>query len=262
MLASLSLDILPLWAVFAASLAMMLLATELGHRAGYVRFRRAEHEKDLTVGGIVAAELGLLAFLLAFTFGLAASRFEARRETMLAEANAIGTTYLRGGMLPDPQRTEIRKLLREYVEVRLSAVEEGKLDTGIRKSAEIHEQLWNAAVAATKEDPRSVPTGLFVQSLNEVIDFHAKRVFIVIGSRVPILVWLVLITVAIFSFGSMGYHSGLTGAGRSPLVIPLALTFAVVIWMVVDLERPQEGLLRVSQNPMMELRNAMDDSKP
>ena len=89
MLASISLDVLPLWAVFVAALAMILLSAELGHRVGRVRFRRAEHEKEPTVGGIVAAELGLLAFLLAFTFGLAASRFEARRDTLLDEANAV-----------------------------------------------------------------------------------------------------------------------------------------------------------------------------
>jgi hypothetical protein len=253
---------LPLWAVFAAALAMILLSAELGHRVGRVRFHRAEHEKEPTVGGIVAAELGLLAFLLAFTFGLAASRFEARRDTLLDEANAVGTTYLRARMLPEPQQAEIQKLLREYVDVRLAASEEGKLEAGIKRSSEIQDQLWNGAIAAAKEDSRSIPTGLFVQSLNEVIDLHAKRLFVVVGSRVPILVWLVLITVAILSFGSMGYHSGLTGARRSPLVLPLALTFAVVIWMVVDLERPQEGLLRVSQKPMMELRNTMDQSKP
>jgi hypothetical protein len=261
MLASLSIDILPLWMVFAASLVIILLSAEIGHRIGYVRSRRAEHEKEPTVGGIVAAELGLLAFLLAFTFGLAASRFEARRETLLNEANAIGTSYLRAEMLPEPQRTEIQKYLREYVDARLGAVEEGTLEAGIRRSSELHDQMWKAAVAATADNPRSVPIGLFVQSLNEVIDLHAKRVFLVIGSRVPILVWFVLLTVAIFSFGSMGYHSGLTGARRSPLVVPLALTFAIVMWLVVDLERPQEGLLRVSQKPMMELRTAMEQPK-
>jgi hypothetical protein len=259
---SISLDALPLWAVFATTLVSILLAAEVGHRLGRVRYGRAEHEKEPTVGGIVAAELGLLAFLLAFTFGLAASRFEARREALLNEANAIGTTYLRAKMLPEPQRTDIQRLLREYVDVRLAAAQDGNLEAGIRKSTEIHEQLWNAAVAVAEKDPRSIPTGLFVESLNEVIDLHAKRVFVVIGGRVPILVWLVLVTVAIFSFGSMGYHSGLTGARRSPAVLPLALTFAVVMWMVVDLERPREGLLRVSQTPMMELRSTMDQSKP
>ena len=76
------------------------------------------------------------------------------------------------------------------------------------------------------------------------------------------IVWLVLFTVAVMSFGSMGYHSGLTGARRSPVVLTLALTFAVVMWMVVDLDRPQEGFLRVSQKPMFELRSTMDEPKP
>ena len=92
---SLPLDSLPLWAVFAASLAIIVVAAEFGFQLGRARNRRGEHEKEPTVGGIVAAELGLLAFLLAFTFGIAASRFEARRTTLLEDSNAIGTTYLR-----------------------------------------------------------------------------------------------------------------------------------------------------------------------
>src|SRR5262249_18785163 len=110
-----TLDMLPLWAVFVVSLAIILLAAEVGYRLGRVRQRRADHEKEPTVGGMVAAELGLLAFLLAFTFGMAASKFEARRETLLNEANNVGTTYLRAQMLPEPDRAEIRRLLREYV---------------------------------------------------------------------------------------------------------------------------------------------------
>jgi hypothetical protein len=257
-----SLDVLPLWAIFAISFAVIVLAAELGHRFGRLRHRQAGHEKEPTVGGIVAAELGLFAFLLAFTFGLAASRFEARRQTLLDEANAIGTTYLRAKMLPEPQQSEAQKLLREYVDVRLAAVQERKLETGTRRSTEIHDQLWNAATAAAGKDPRSVPTGLFIQSLNELIDLHAKRIFAAVGSRVPAVVWLVLFMVAILSFGSMGYNSGLTGAGRSPVALPMALAFAIVMWMVVDLDRPQAGLLRVSQKPLVELRSTMGEAKP
>jgi len=68
---------------------------------------------------MVAAELGLLAFLLAFTFGIGASRFEMRRQILIDEANAIGTTYLRAAMLPTPQREDARRLLKEYVDVRI-----------------------------------------------------------------------------------------------------------------------------------------------
>ena len=81
-------------------------------------------------------------------------------------------------------------------------------------------------------------------------------------SRIPTTVWLVLLVVAALSFGAMGYHSGLTGKCRSPAVLPVAATFATVIWMVVDLDRPHEGLLRVSQQPMIELRSTMNEPKP
>jgi hypothetical protein len=256
------LDILPLWAILAISFLLFLLAAEGGYRLGRIRQHETKHEKEPIVGGIVAAELGLLAFLLAFTFGLAASRFEARRQTLLDESNAIGTTYLRAGLIPEPQRTEIQKLLREYVDARLAGADGKEVEAEIHRSEEIHDRLWNAAQTAVDKDPHSIPAGLFVQSLNEVIDLHAKRLTGVFGSRIPSVVWLVLIIVAVLSFSSMGYQGGLTGGDRSPATLPLALVFAIVMWMVVDLERPQEGLLRVSQRPMIDLRNTMKEPKP
>src|SRR5262249_12280614 len=118
------------------------------------------------------------------------------------------------------------------------------------------------AMAAAEKDSRSIPTGLFIQALNGMIDLHAKRLLVGIRSRIPITVWLVLFTVAILSFGSLGYAGGLTGSRRSPVVLTLALTFAFVMWMVVDLDRPQEGFLQVSQKPMLELRSSMEEPKP
>ncbi len=256
------LDALPLWTIFVFSTVSVLLAAEIGHRLGRMRFRDKEHEKEPTVGGIVAAELGLLAFLLAFTFSLAATRFETRRQTLLEEANAIGTAFLRAKMLPEPEGSRIRQSLREYVDVRLAAVQQGTVDAGIRRSNELHAELWQAAVAAAQKDPRSIPTGLFIQSLNEVIDLHAKRLLIALGSRIPIVIWLVLFGAAVLSFGCMGYFGGLTGGGRSPAVLSLALVFAAVMWLVIDLDRPQEGLLRVSQQPLVDLRATMEEAKP
>lgn len=108
------LDALPLWGVFGAILIVVLLSVECGYRLGRYRRNRHEQEKETPVGTMVGATLGLLAFILAFTFGLAAARFDTRRQVLLDEANAIGTTYLRAGMLPE-QRNEIRTLLRNYV---------------------------------------------------------------------------------------------------------------------------------------------------
>ncbi|MDA0834855.1 MAG: hypothetical protein O2955_03525 [Planctomycetota bacterium] len=115
------LDVLPLWAFFALSCLIVWSALETGYRIGRWRHRHASDEKDAAVGVIVGSILGLLGFMLAFTFGVAASRFEERRQTVLEEANAIGTTYLRTQLLPEPQRSDAASLLREYVDVRLNA---------------------------------------------------------------------------------------------------------------------------------------------
>jgi hypothetical protein len=256
------LDVVPLWAFLAATLLGILLAVETGYRLGISRRARADHEKETPVAGMVAAELGLFAFLLAFTFGLAATRFEARRQILLDETNAVGTAYLRAALLPEPHRTEVRRLLREYVDVRLAAVVQGTLQVGLRRSTELHDRLWAEVVAAAAQDPHSIPTGLFIQAVNDVIDIHAKRVMLGVRNRIPVSVWLVLFSVAALSFGAMGYHGGLTGTRRSPAAVAVAVTFAVVIGLIADLDRSQQGMLRVSQLPMTELRRSMTAPNP
>jgi hypothetical protein len=255
-------DVLPLWAVFAVTLVVILPAVEAGYRLGRARRRRSDQEKEAPVGSMVAALLGLLAFLLAFTFGLAASLFQSRRQVLLDEANAIGTAYLRAEFLPEPHRARVRQFLREYVDVRLAAVQEGTVEAGGRRSEELHNQLWSEAVAVAKHDPRSVPVGLFIQALNEVIDLHAKRMMVGLRSRVPPTVWLVFFAVAVLALGAMGYHGGLAGTTRSPAVLAVALTFAVVIWQIADLDRPHEGLLDVSQRPLEDLQRSMQPANP
>src|SRR5262249_52033807 len=147
-------------------------------------------EKESPVGAMVGSILGLLAFLLAFTFGLAASRFDTRRQTVLEEANAIGTTYLRARLLPEPQRSTLENLLREYVDVRIRGVLENKLAEAAKRSEELQESLWSEAVkAANSKDSNPIMTSLFIQSLNETIDVHAKRVLVSVRSRIPISIW-------------------------------------------------------------------------
>jgi hypothetical protein len=251
-------DALPLWAVFLVAIGLIAIGHEFGHRLGKFRTGSNDPESASQVGGMVAAELGLLAFLLAFTFGLAGTRFDVRRQVLLDEANAIGTAYLRAGMLPAEHRAEARRLLKEYVGIRISGAQGHSLAHAIKESENLHARLWDQAVLAAEKDPRSVPTGLFIEALNEVIDLHSKRVTAGLRSRIPTTVWVVLFAVAILSFAAMGYQGGLTGKARSPAVVVVALTFATVIWLVADLDRPGQGLLRVSQQPMIDLRNSME----
>jgi hypothetical protein len=255
------LDALPLWGLFLAILLLVLLSVEGGYRLGQYRRSRSEEEKEATVGAMVGATLGLLAFLLAFTFGLAATRFDTRRQVLLDEANAIGTTYLRAGMLPD-RREDIRTLLRDYVEARLEAVRSGNVTAGIRRSEQLQDQLWAQAVAIGETHRTSIVVGLFVQSLNEVIDLHAKRVTAGLRNRIPGAIWVALFAVAVLSLGAMGYHAGLSRTSRSLAELAVAFTFAVVIGLIADLDRPQEGVLQVSQQALMDLRQSMQVPRP
>lgn len=255
------LDTLPLWGLFLLIIALVLLSIDGGYRLGRYRRSQSESEKDAPVGAMAGSTLGLLAFMLAFTFGMAASRFDARKALVLDEANAIGTTYLRAALLPDG-RDEVRGLLRDYVDARLEAVRTGAIAEGLQRAEDLQTQLWTRAVAAGQQHPDSVVVGLFVTSLNEVIDLHAKRVTAGLRNRIPGAIWVVLFSIAVLSLGAMGYHSGLAGTTRSLAVIAVALAFSAVIALVVDLDRPQEGNLRVSQQALIDLRQSMSSPTP
>ena len=249
------LDPLPLWAILPLTVALALLAVEAGYRFARYRQQRASDEIESNLGGMVGGTLGLLAFMLAFTFGLAGTRFEARREIVLNEANAIGTTYLRGAMLPEPMSTDARNLLREYVDVRLQGVQQHTVDEAIAKSEQLHERLWSTAVAAVQKE-RTPTTNLFVTSLNEVIDLHATRLQR-LRSRVPASIWIVLYLLLILTMVMIGFQQGLSGTKRSLAVIALVLGFSTVLYLIADLDRPGQGMLQTSQQAMVDLRRSM-----
>jgi len=251
------LDFIPLWCFFVIAIALAAFAIESGYRLGKWRHVHTLEEKDAPVGAMVGAILGLLAFMLAFTFSLAASRFEARRQVVLEEANAIGTTFLRARFLPKPQRDEVEKLLREYVDVRIQGVKEGRIAKVISRSEELHALLWSQATESAEKNPGSIMTGLFIQSLNEVIDLHAKRVLVGVRSRIPTSIWIGLFTLAFIGMASMGYQAGLSATRRSPAMLLMVLAFAGVLFLIADLDRGQEGFLSVSQEAMTDVQRSM-----
>ena len=256
------LDILPLWALALIAAALLWLALEAGYRTGHWRHALAPGEKDQPVGAMVASILGLLALVLGFTFSLAASRFEARRQVVLEEANALGTAYLRARLLPEPQRTEMARLLREYADVRVSRLQEGKVEEVISRSEDLHEELWNQASAAAETNPSSIMTGVFIQFLNEVIDLHAKRVLVGMRSRIPIVIWIGVYGLTLLGVACVGYMSGLTVARRSPVMLAVVVAFSLVLYLIADLDRGQEGLLRVSQQAMIDVQRSMQGTPP
>jgi len=252
------LDFLPLWALCLATIAVGLLLVEAGYRLGKLRRRRLEPETESSVGIMGAATLSLLAFALAFTFALAASHFDDRQRIVVDEANAIRTTYLRSVFVPEPQRSTFRGVLRGYLEARLEAAQKGELE--LVASQRLHARLWAEAVAAVQNEPSSALTMLLVESVNEVMDLHAKRIQTTLTSRIPVIIWATLYLVASFAMVGIGYHEGLTSLCRSPVVVILILAFSAVIFLISDLDRPQEGGVQVSQQPMVDVRKLLDET--
>jgi len=251
----------PLWLLFAAVVAGASLTVEAGYRLGRYQGSRTTEETEAPVGAMVGSILALFAFVLAFTFGLAANWFEARRQAVLDESNAIGTTYLRAGLLPEPVRGESARLLREYVDVRLAMVQDGRLADGLTRTDDLHRRLWARAVRGAELQPGPV-TGLYVQSLNEVIDMHAVRVQVGVRNRIPASIWGGLLALGALAMAAVGYQAGIAATRRSPAMLALVLAFSGVLFMIADLDRPQQGFLMVGQQPMLDLQAGMRADAP
>ena len=252
------LDALPLWALLAATLAVALLSFEGGFWVGRRRSLRSEQEQEIVVRGLVGGMLGLEAFMLAFTFGAAAAHFDARRQAVIDEANTIRTAYLRADFLPEPHRAEIRNLLREYVDVRLDGVRSGKIEQGIARSEELHDQLWLQATTSREKTPSPAFAVQFIQSLNEIFALHSRRVIVGLEFRIPNIIWIVLYAITALAAASIGYHSGLTGRSRPLVALAIILAFSAVILLIEDLDRPLYGFLEVSQRALVDLQTKMN----
>ena len=255
------LEQIPLWGVFLLTVAVVLLSIGFGTFLGGRRRRQPDHEAESSLGTIIGATLGLLAFMLAFTFGIAAGRLQTRMQLLLDEVNAIGTTYLRAGLLLEPHRSEIQKLLREYVDIRANLAKESilqqtkKLQEALSHSETLHDQMWSHAVAMAGADRNSEIDALFISSLNEMIDLHNSRVTVV-QYRIPMAIWYALYLITTLSMVAVGYQAGLSGKSSLKAGIVLALTFSVVILLIADLDRAT-GSLRVGQQPMFELQKKL-----
>jgi hypothetical protein len=248
----------PIWVLLLATIGLVALALEAGVRLGRRRQRRAGGKSELS-GAMVGATMGLLAFMLAFTFNGAAGRHDVRKGLVIEEANAIDKTWLRAGFLDEPYRTNIHGLLRNYVDVRVKAAA-GTLDLGeaTRQSEALHDRMWTLAEEVGKKDAGSITAGLFIQALNEVIDLHLKRVTVGIRNRVPPTIWAALYLLMSVGMIMMGTQIGLSGTRHIGMELALAVSFSLVLFVIADLDRPQEGLINVSQQAMEELQTRLN----
>jgi hypothetical protein len=254
-----SFEEIPLSAIFAATVALTWLSLECGFRVGRWRGRKQDHEWEAVVRTEVMVMGGLTSFLLAFTFWIAASHFDAARQVLLNEANTIQTIYLRADLLPEPQRVEIRRLLRNYVDVRLETIRTGKYDQSLPILEEINRQLWSQALAAREKVSSPVFAGYFIQSLNELIALHTRKTIVRLEFRIPNSIWVALYLIIALAAASIGCHAGLTRMRRPLVATAFTLVFSVVILLIADLDSPRRGSLIVGRQSLEDLRKTMGD---
>lgn len=255
---SLLIDRVPLWVLFVVTGGLVMVPAEIGYQLGRRAWRNPKHEAEHAVDILVAPALGLLAFMLAFTFSLSQQRYEARRLTQFEAANAISTTYMRATFAAEPMQSEIRRLLRVEVNSYLAVRDMASMLRVIRQLRFVHDSLWHAAAAAAATNPEPVLAGLLVQSVNDVIDNAERHFNARARGRIPMMLWLALAALTAIGTGLMGYNGGLTGTRRSPAMIPVALGFCVVIFLIVDLDRPNVGFLKTNRAVMLDLRASFD----
>lgn len=237
--------------IFGASLLGLALCLEAGRRLG----RRAQRLGGDTVSTLEAAVLGLLALMIGFSVSISVTRFDTRRDAILDEANAIGTAALRGSLLHAPYDANALRLLRAYTDLRLTLT--AAIDTPeemtriIDASNAILTELWADAKSLAVFHPTVVPTGLYLESLNTLIDMQEKRLS-ALRSRVPNIVLVALYGIAFVAIGFVGYGLGLERHRRRSPAYMMALLIAAVLLLILDMDRPSTGFIHVSQRPLID----------
>lgn len=256
-----NMDTIPIGVLFAATIIVVMSAIWAGFRLGHKAHRWSVNEKESAVSTAATAILTLAGFILAFTFSIVSDRYDNRMSLVRHEANVIGTTWLRSDFLPEPDRAVAAALLRKYVDLRLDAIQSrdfDKIQKMLIESGRIHRQLWDMAVRNARTDLDSDIGSLYIASLNELIDIHASRVAVGLHVRIPSGIWLVLYALVILGMIGVGYGAAVAGSTKKSWAMPImAISFSMVIALIISLDRPQSDFITVTQQPLADLRTTM-----
>lgn len=241
------------WELGLLLLIVLAFVLELGRRL-VVRFQIEQiPERKEQMATIRDGLFILVSLLLGFTLTLAAARFVERRSLLVEEGISIGTTYLRASTLAQPYRDHSKQLLREYVDTRLEldnvGVDAARFNAALNRSKRLQEELWLDAATVAQND-RTAITAVYVNSLNETIDLHEKRVA-AFENRVPQPIWLLIMSTSVIAVFTRG--STLTSRFWLTLIL-VPITIAIVVALIADLDTPSRGLIRLDQQIMQRLK--------
>jgi hypothetical protein len=242
--------------VALALIGGVVVAHEIGFWLGSLT-RSTDEPFDRQIALVRTSTAALVAFLIGFAFSGAASRFIARQDLIVTEANALGTAYLRAEAIAEPQRSELKAALREYTADRvtlLSRAGRGQIDSLLAKVSGLHDRMWRSAIKATKDNAPLM--AVVLPPLNEVIDLHSMHLAMT-RRHLPIPIMTMLLGTVAIGVGMIGFGNGRTGRRFSLIDSVYGVVLAIALWMTIDLDYPGIGLLRVSNLPVVETLAAM-----
>jgi hypothetical protein len=246
------------WQVALVVLAVIGAATAAGHMTGkYLR----EHSETLRepFGVLQGALLGVVGLILAFGLTLAVGRYQDRRTATVAEANAIGTTYLRAQLIAEPARTPSLDLLRRYTTLAVQVSKEVPNSGAMRRTTAaediLQRRLWRLGGDALAAAPVASAPRLYVDSLNATIDQQAARLSS-LNNRVPGPVLVLEVLGAAVALGLLAVHISILGRGLVPMLCA-AVLMTLLLLVTFDLDRPTRGLIKVPSTPLRDVRASM-----
>jgi hypothetical protein len=226
--------------LFLLTVVFMLLMLEAGYRFGLREQTQSAKAQIAQVRALMGAILGLLAFMLAFTFSNAQTHFEDRMQYQIDEAVVAKNAFMQADLAGEPLRTRARELLLEYVDGRIEiseAVRQARANDIFplaQRSEETLLELWSLGLGDE-----------FMTSVLSLMDMHTYRLQAALVNRVPEIIWLTLYFAAVMSMIVVGYQAGLS-LRRSPIATySLALAFAAVMMLIMDLDRPMQSLFEL-----------------
>ena len=237
---------------------LIVLATEGGLRLGQYYANKSDDDIKSQTTAIQGGIIGLLALILGFSFNMSLTRFDNRAAAEIAEANAIGTALLRTKLLPAPYDARATALIEAYIDLRLALGQTDLTDIDERRAlnaqtGDLQQRIWNTGLEAAEQVPNPVVTGYFVTAVNEMIDAQGFRNDQLVRHIPPVIFYLLFVIFLAAAFLT-GYASGL---GRRLQRMPgLVLSFLIclLVFIIIDLDRPRRGIIRVSQASMEVLR--------
>jgi hypothetical protein len=252
------LESIPLVGVLLGSMAIALAGSELGFILGERRAKRPDFKGEAQVSSLTGAHLGLFAFILAFSFSMAAGQAESRKLLVLEEAIAIEDAYLKAGLLTLGRGNEIQEVLRDYTRLRIAALNTDGIQAFDERSEATLKQLWAEVHLLFVDGDFDKLDSLVEASTSSLIALNERRFAAGTNTRVPPVLWMTLYLLLALSMLGMGYFSGIKGE-RSPVAnTALSISFSLLIFLIADLDRPLEGLTKPEQTLMIELSRRIE----